>query len=272
VKKSISVVGYGRMGRNHARVLRALGHNVVTIDPDPSRGADTLAAPSLWGDIACVAVPPDQLAHQATIALRQGKHVLVEKPMATSFEEAAALMQTAADMGVLLAVGYTERANPALHVLRAHLHLIGPVRQITARRLGPLDTPSPVGVAADLASHDLDSLRFLGLTPHVTAMIGDERHVTLILDGLGTIEASYDSPAKVRTLVVTGARATLELDYQAQAVTFVAKHNTVALDVEPAEPLRYQWHEFIRGVPRATADDGLVVLAELDRATAAVAA
>jgi UDP-N-acetylglucosamine 3-dehydrogenase len=155
------------MGRNHVRVLRELGCDVVMIDPDPAAGADfehQHEAPEY--SHAVIATPIDALAHEAGLALRYGADVLVEKPMASSLAEAVELVATAEDLGRLLFVGYTETFNPAVRALDG-LPLEGPV---TTRRIGGPAVDQTVGATLDLLVHDVAVLRSLGLDPAAASM------------------------------------------------------------------------------------------------------
>src|SRR5580692_6200580 len=88
------VIGHGVMGKAHARTLRRLGHEVVTVDPDPHARADWLeAVPLPSADVACIATPPAHLASHAAAALRAGMNVMVEKPMACDMEQAQLLLE-----------------------------------------------------------------------------------------------------------------------------------------------------------------------------------
>ncbi|MEK7317066.1 MAG: Gfo/Idh/MocA family oxidoreductase, partial [Candidatus Eisenbacteria bacterium] len=140
--------------------------SVVAFDPDPA--ARDLAAAAIPGlqfadsyealldrcDLLSIAAPTSVHAELALTALRAGRHVLVEKPMAVTPEEAEAMLAAARSAGRALLVGQIERFNPAV---RAALpHLANP-RFIEAHRLAP---PVPRGidvdVVLDLMIHDLD--------------------------------------------------------------------------------------------------------------------
>ncbi len=94
-----------------------------------------------------------------------GVHLLVEKPLAASGAEARELTSLCERAGVRGAVGHVERFNPALLELRRRVQAgqLGEVFLIATERVGPFpDRVRDVGVVKDLATHDLDLVRWLG--------------------------------------------------------------------------------------------------------------
>ena len=129
VPVKVGVIGIGNMGWHHARVLSLLrdADLVGVADPDAERGklateqfgcrwfADYNAMLSEV-EAVCIAVPT-LLHHPVGLAcLRAGVHVLIEKPIAASQDEATALIEAASAAGCLLQVGHIERFNPAFRV------------------------------------------------------------------------------------------------------------------------------------------------------------
>lgn len=256
----VAVIGMGRMGGHHWRVLRALGHEVVTVDPDPSRAPDHLSLDTVAGDLdaVAVAVPPDMLASVAVQASERAKLLLVEKPMAANVPDAIALAQSVGHT----AIGYTERHNPAVEQLRRNLELVGDIHHVAIQRLGLPPDPGrqTAHVALDLATHDLDVLRYLGFEPQLLHAAGSARHVVATLDLGGptaTLEASHLHPTKVRTLSVTGSEGMLTLDYQRQTLDLVEPEGITPIPVTYEEPLARQWRAFPHG---PTAADGIAAL------------
>jgi predicted dehydrogenase len=169
-----AVVGVGHLGRHHARLLAGLpGVDLVAVvDTNRSRADEAAAAcgtrplydaADLAGavDAAVVAVPTEVHVDVAGTLLASGVHVLVEKPMARSLDEADALIGAAAKAGTVLAVGHTERFNPAVDAAREHL---SNPRFIEVHRLGAFPERSlDIDVVFDLMIHDLDVV--LSLVP-----------------------------------------------------------------------------------------------------------
>lgn len=162
------VAGLGHLGSHHARVWSRVGGvgSVAAFDPDAAAVERARAAiPGLEVaatydellercDVLSIAAPTPVHADLALRALRAGRHVLVEKPMAAAPEEAEAMLGAARTARRALLVGQIERFNPA--VMAALPHLANP-RFIEAHRLAP---PVPRGidvdVVLDLMIHDLD--------------------------------------------------------------------------------------------------------------------
>jgi len=164
----VAVIGVGHLGRHHVRLLGAMPGVtcVAAVDlvleraqaaaeslPDTQALADYRA---LFGrvDAAVVAVPTSQHLAVAADLLQRGIHVLVEKPMAASVAEADRLIALAERSGATLAVGQTERFNPAI---AAAMPVLATPRFIEVHRLsGFPDRSLDVDVIFDIMIHDLD--------------------------------------------------------------------------------------------------------------------
>lgn len=145
------------MGGFHVRVLRDLGLDVSTVDPDPAVGADYVRVPHRAFDVVCVAAPISQLAEQAARWAGHTGWLMVEKPFAASLHEAETLAMLLDDQPC--AVGYVERFNPQVQLLRLLLADCAP-RLVRFRRWNDRQCAD---VALDLQSHDVDLAAFLGL-------------------------------------------------------------------------------------------------------------
>lgn len=176
----VGVIGIGNMGWHHARVLSLLrdAELVAVADPDAERGqlaVDQFECrwvadyQELLGQVeaVCIAVPT-LLHHGVGMAcLKAGVHVLIEKPIAASQEEAAELIQAAEASGRLLQVGHIERFNPAFREL---LKVVAneDVVVLEARRHSPNpDRANDVSVVLDLMIHDIDLVLELAGAPVV---------------------------------------------------------------------------------------------------------
>ena len=177
-----AVLGLGMIGRHHARLLQSMPRVrfAGAVDPGGDRfGAvhdPALVAPSSTScctrgrpDFAVVAVPTDEHAAGVRELAAAGVHVLVEKPLAATADRGARdHRRSAARAGVHAAVGHVERFNPALLELRRRVQegQLGEVFLIATERIGPFpDRVRDVGVVKDLATHDLDLVRWLGDAP-----------------------------------------------------------------------------------------------------------
>jgi predicted dehydrogenase len=164
------VVGLGRMGTFHAKVLHELGYDITTVDPDPERGADyrTIGQATTMGtaygthDIAVVAAPIPHLADCA-FQLAGIKHLLVEKPFATTAQEASMLHAYLKAQGSSVCVGYVERYNPVIREYAQRIRQMprhGSQLAVTFTRW--TDQPS-ADTGLDMAVHDIDLAWHLGL-------------------------------------------------------------------------------------------------------------
>jgi predicted dehydrogenase len=169
-------------------------------------------------DAVIIATPVRTHFPLAQEALRAGKHVLVEKPLTRSSEEARDLVRIADENGVLLMVGHTFEYNPAVIALKDIVDrgTVGRVLYIDAARLNLGQYRSDVNVLWDLAPHDISIMNFiLGAEPtHVSARgnaciqpgTHDVAYVELKYPKgvLGHIHVSWLEPCKVRRITVVG--------------------------------------------------------------------
>jgi predicted dehydrogenase len=163
----VAVIGVGQLGRHHARLLASLPDvELVGIFDLNRQRAEEIAASvntSVLVDLAAlpdqvdavtIAAPTESHASIAQPLLERGVPVLVEKPLARSVEEADLLIAVAARGGATLAVGHTERFNPAVQAARP---LLRQPRFIEVHRLGTFSERSlDIDVVFDLMIHDLD--------------------------------------------------------------------------------------------------------------------
>ena len=163
----VGVVGVGSLGFHHARILREVpGAQLVGVyDADPARAAKVsedlgVRAFSALGDLlekveaAVVAVPTTEHAAVALAALDRGVHLLIEKPIASTLEEADRIVAAADAAGVLVATGHVERFNGALRACEPYLDV---PRFVESHRLAPFaGRGTDVAVVLDLMIHDID--------------------------------------------------------------------------------------------------------------------
>jgi len=161
-----AVIGVGHLGRHHARILASIPGVTLAgvVDINQERAAEIarehgVTAFASAGDIAglelaVIASPTESHAAIAAPLVDAGIHVLVEKPITQTLAEADALIAAAKRKGIVLAVGHSERFNPA--VVAARPYLKDP-RFIEVHRLGTqLGRSLDIDVVLDLMIHDLD--------------------------------------------------------------------------------------------------------------------
>ena len=178
-KLGVAVIGTGQWGKNHARVYHELASTeLVAICDVNAERAKAMAAQygvkaysdstKMLKDKSIEAVNvctwSTMLAKEALKALNAGKHVLVEKPMATTPQQAEKLVQTAQENGLHLSVGFLMRFIPGLQSIRQSVESkkIGELVCATAKRVSQWpERIGDVGVVKDTAIHDIDVMRFI---------------------------------------------------------------------------------------------------------------
>lgn len=293
-KIGIGVIGTGFWGRNHARVFSELESTrlVAVCDVDEGRAkaiaerygadyytrdVDLLARKDVEGVTICT--PTTTHSEIAQKAIRYGKHLLVEKPMADTTAQAARIVEKAEENGLILQVGFIERFNPGVTKVKEIVDKggIGDVILAISRRIGSWpERIGDVGVVKDSAIHDLDIMRFLfGEEPQtVYARAGSLNHrfedyaqVVLSFSGIktGFVEANWLTPHKLRVLTVTGSKAIVSADYITQEIMIEDNEKEVKPKTVYAEPLKLELQSFAESIiskrkPRVTGLDGLRAL------------
>lgn len=239
----VGVIGVGTMGKHHARVFSQLnGAELVGVsDLDDERAgavADEYGCDVVRNvedlleevDAVSVAVPTRYHHDTAAQALESGCHVLVEKPITGTVEDALDLKARAEEAGLIVQVGHIERFNPVFDFLKSVIEEEG-AYSLSIRRLGPFsDRVSRDSVAFDLMIHDLDIVMALfGEYPtEVSAMGAPCKSETLdyasailkFSDGcIANVEASHMSHEKVRDLAATTSDSYIVANYQEQSVS-----------------------------------------------------
>ena len=298
-----AVIGVGHLGTQHARIHAALAAEgfcefAAVCDLDETRAQrvaternteSTADWRTLIGQVDAVslAVPTESHCEIACELLNAGIHVLVEKPISRTLEEADRMIASAQEGKAVLQIGHAERFNPALVALRPHvrnpvyfeIHRVG---EFTARSLD-------IDVVLDLMIHDLDIVQWL---------VGEDVEVTeLHAVGIPILTGKVDA-ANARLEFATGAVANITAsrvgtekirkmrffqprDYV--AVDYVTNHASISglappaggawpgvqtrvLEVNNIEPLRAEIEAFLRAAetrtrPIVSGDDGRRALA-----------
>lgn len=288
----VGVVGVGHLGSRHAQIYAAMPGvqlaAVCDIDRDRASGlAQSLGCESVTDfrrlldtvDAVSLAVPTSLHAQIGLAFLRQGVHLLIEKPIATTLADADALIRTATRRGCVLQIGHVERFNAALEAARRHLTR---PRFIEVHRLSPYPfRGTDVSVVLDVMIHDLDLLLWLvgSRVTRVEAVgvpvlsrsedIANAR-VAFASGCLANLTASRISDETLRRFRVFQQDSYLSIDAKAQTVELAHKDGPairrVALPVNQRPPLQDELTAFVQAIrtgaaPSVTGADGRVALA-----------
>jgi len=304
----VGVIGIGSMGRNHARVYSEIADLVGVADMNGVTAKDvadqTETTPFtdyhelLKQDIAAVDIATPTTTHfqVGMDAIEAGKHILVEKPLCSTIEQAQELIDAAHSTGLKLAVGHIERHNPVVAYTKDLIKegKIGDVISLAARRVSSMPGRiKDMGVIMDLGIHELDALRYLAgdevvsvyTESRLTPESQYEKHANILLrfknDLMGFIEVNWLTPMKVRRVSLTCSDAFVEMDYMSQSVAISTssflpfktdslyqipqKYDIRRIELRPEEPLKNELLDFINaiekdGQPLVNGNDGLRVM------------
>ncbi|MBN2242412.1 MAG: Gfo/Idh/MocA family oxidoreductase [Acidobacteria bacterium] len=279
-KTRVGVVGTGAFGKHHARVYASLPGAVLSgvVDAHPGRAREvaqafgTHAYPAyadLFGkvDAVSIATPTTLHAEIGEQFLKEGIHVLVEKPMAHSLEDADRLIRAAESNRRVLQVGHLERFNPAVRQLR---NIVSRPRFFESHRMGSFSPRSlDVDVILDLMIHDLDIISSLVPSPAEQvqavgiAILTDRIDIANARihfeDGcVANVTASRVSMEKVRKLRLFQKHQYISLDYTRQDVAVFSLEPGAGAEIpeivnrrlvpEKKEPLREELAAFMNSV------------------------
>ena len=279
------------MGRNHARVFSLLeGVELAAVYDQDKKQAEAVAA-EFGGvavdslddfaeavDAATVAVPTIAHREVGCALMEKGVHVLMEKPIADSLDDARALIETSHRCGKILQVGHIERFNPVMRELEDRL--TGP-RFIEVHRLSPFPNRSiDIGVVLDLMIHDLEIILHLVRSPvesvdavGVAVMTSREdianARIRFANGCVANVTASRISPERMRKIRVFQSDCYLSLDYQQQSAEMYRMGSggieKVEVNVEKDEPLKRELASFVEcaragSVPEVSGQQGAAAL------------
>jgi predicted dehydrogenase len=273
-KVRVGVVGVGHIGREHARIYSRLPEVqlVGLYDLDAAVAEKTAQRygvrvfPSAQAladevDAATIATPTHTHHDIAKLFFASGRHLLVEKPITDSIEQARELVEIAQRQNLVLQVGHIERFNPALSALEEKLTR---PRFIEAHRLSTYPGRSTdIGVVLDLMIHDIEVILHLVRSPITnidsvgTAVLskGEDianariRFENGCVANLTTSRISFEKMRKIR---VFQDDAYLSLDYFDQSGVIYRKEGTQivkeTIKVEKDEPLKLELAAFVQCV------------------------
>ena len=268
---NVGVIGVGSIGIHHARIFSGIDavNLVGIVDTDTARAQEIAAkyackAYSSYKDIidhvdaVSIAVPTTFHYETGMEFLRHNKHILIEKPVTTTLEEADKLIEEAEKRELTFQVGHLERFNAGVSVIS---NMVEKPKFIESQRLSPfLGRGIDVDVTLDLMIHDIDIILSL-----VNSEISDIRATgaKVLTDNIDVAHAwiefkngciaeavtSRMAHDKVRQLKVFQQNSYVSLDYQSQEITTYrtsnGKVNKTTERPEEKEPLKEQLRSFI---------------------------
>ena len=281
------VVGTGYLGQHHARIYAALDscELVGIVEADDARAAEickrfdcqrfeTAQALAEACDAVSVVVPTDKHCEVAVPLLKGGCHLLIEKPLCTSLEEAEEILSAAKSRGCIVQVGHIEHYNPVMGYLES---AVTAPQFITADRLAPFNPRgTEVGVVLDLMIHDIGVILALVRSPikkvdavgvNVLSNSEDIANARITFENgcVANINTSRVSTKKVREIRIFQPQNYLSLDFQEQSGHFLRKEGSELvreeIPIEKDEPLKLELESFVQvvkntGKPKVGAELG----------------
>ncbi len=279
-KLRAGVVGVGYLGKFHARIYASMPDVVLSgvVDVDEAAAKSVAAqygcnaytrAEDLLGKVDAVSIVVPTVHHLAVARpfLESGVHMLMEKPLAPSFEEALALVELAEKCKVLFQVGHLERFNAGVMALAERVH---EPRFIEVHRLGGfVERATDVDVVTDLMIHDIDIVMSLVKSPirdiAATGLPVLTEHVDIanarieFANGaVANVTASRVSNKKQRRIRVFGHNGYYALNYIDQQIEVAralpgppgarAEIATERVEIEPRQPLDAELEHFVKSV------------------------
>lgn len=277
-KIKAGVLGVGSLGQWHARIYSEMEDVdlVGVYDPDKSRAAEIAeryhtkpyaSVEALAADTEAlnVVVPTDKHRAVAADLLKAGKHLLIEKPIASTTEDAEELVRLAQENNAILQVGHVERFNPVLSVVnpaKQHPVYIEALRiaPYPPPRLGLLPRGTEVSVILDLMIHDLEVILHLvqskvveihAVGVPILSKTEDLANVRLRFENgcVANVSASRLSTEKQRKIRMFLPDAYVSLDYQEQTGKILRKKllgiEQKEIPIHKGEPLALELRSFV---------------------------
>ena len=272
----VILLGCGRWGRNHLRILCELRDSgligeVIVVDPaiKSANGADKLTASiqGLHADLVIIATPSELHAQQARELMAEGYHVLVEKPLGCCESEAAQVLATAHEYGRVVGVGLLLRFHPAVQMGKTML-ANGTIGRLEALRFVRRTTRNPPingNVIESLGVHAIDLMcHFMSeAEPSASSVEGDKTDARIVLEFPHGIEAIIDvawqASQERRTVTLVGSNASLriDLDVHDRATLIVNGEESILPCESNQSPLEAEIRHFISAVESHNAGTAL---------------
>lgn len=273
-KLKCGVAGVGYLGQHHARIYNELDTvelagifetNVERAKEISERFGcpvfNSLAALAEVCDAVSIVVPTDKHHAVAIELLAGGCHLLIEKPICQTLDEAADILARAKAANLLVQVGHIEHFNPVMSFLE---QAVSEPKFITADRLAPFQPRgTEVGVTLDLMIHDIGIVLQLVKSPvklvqsvGVSALSRTEDIANARIEFengcVANLNVSRVSSKKLREIRVFQPAGYLSLDFMNQAGHVVKIENghlnTVEVPIEKGEPLKLELASFAESV------------------------
>ncbi|WP_331774308.1 Gfo/Idh/MocA family oxidoreductase [Sulfurospirillum sp. 1612] len=291
--KNIALIGLGSMGRNHYRIIKnipdfklvAICDVVKTGDYEEPFFTSVDEMLETAQIDACVIVVPTFLHKEVAIkCLNAGKDIFIEKPVASTVEEARDILEVANAKKAKVAVGYIERFNPVVSALKEEIK-DDEIYSIGITRVGPFPPRiADVGILTDLSVHDIDLIRYITQQEIVKTNIYRSRKIhnhhednamlsfKLEHDIVASITTNWLTPFRKRTIEVATKNAYYEADLMAQDLTEYSeyqKNNSFVIRkcmVKKEEPLLREhvaFSQFLQTGDRhglSTIEDSIITL------------
>jgi UDP-N-acetylglucosamine 3-dehydrogenase len=243
-KLRAALIGYGAMGKNHARILSSLDgvELVAVLDPGFPPSISNLPFISSLDDLIhlkpdyCVIATPTFTHEEIAIKLAEnGINIFIEKPVAISSNSARRIIEEVEKNSLVGAVGHIERFNASLIEAKRRIKQgqLGDVYQISTRRLGPFPARiTDVGVTIDLATHDIDLTKWIldssyeSICAYSAIRSGRENEDLISVIGklrngiITNHNVNWLSPLKERKTIITGEKGTFVADTLRTDLTF----------------------------------------------------
>ncbi len=276
---NVGVIGVGYLGQHHARIFSSIDgvRLFAVVDSNRTRAqeiADRYGCMAFtnYEDILehvdAVSIVTPTISHYqiAMECIKAGKHLLIEKPITRTIEEADELLKASEDQGVILQVGHLERFNPVVTKMN---QIIKTPLFFESERLSPfLGRGADVDITLDLMIHDIDIVMSIINTNSVSHIKASGfKLVTENIDyanawiefengSCGLFTASRISSEKSRKMKIFQDESYIIVDFQNLEIKrFYGKEGGIAqenIKVEPKEPLKEEIEDFVKCINNKT--------------------
>ncbi|MBN1645259.1 Gfo/Idh/MocA family oxidoreductase [Candidatus Woesearchaeota archaeon] len=291
----LGIIGIGAMGSHHLRISSTMPGitEIVISESNPEKLNFAKEKYNVKGysnhiemlekekpDAVIAAVPTKYHKDVVLKCLEHNTHVMVEKPITETIEDADEMVNLAKQKNKILTVGHVERFNPTVTKLKELIknNQIGKPYLVKTSRIGPFPKRlygSPGGVLIDLAVHDIDVIEYLigDIKEVYSKLIVEEKqeiYAKILLDienkVKGSCEISWISPKRLREIEIYGTKGMLKCSYDQQRIDFyenadfseekenifqggyVSVGKVTSFPVIKDEPLRLEIQNFVNSV------------------------